>query len=258
MPRALVIHFDLDEARVLAGRVRRDGFDADVYPVRGMSGIGRIRESPPDVVVIDLMRMPSYGRAFGVLLREQKSTRRIPLVFIQGDPEKTRLVRMLLPDAVFTTISRLRESLEKALKKPPAEPVIPDPGRLPAAGKLRIREGSTVCLLHAPANFRTRLDPLPARVRFQTAPEDADITLLFVKSAAQLGKELSALTGSLERGRVLWVVWPKRASGVSTDVTMPRIIEYCTSLGLSPNKLCAVDQIWSAIGIAPRKLSQRG
>jgi CheY-like chemotaxis protein len=253
MARALVIHYDPDEAATLAGRIRRDGFEADVYPVRGAGALGRVREAPPDVVVIDLMRMPSYGRAMGALLREQKSTRRMPLVFIQGDPEKTRLVRKVLPDAFFTPVSRLGASLAKALTAPPRDPVLPDATRVPPAGKLRIREGSTVCLLHAPAGFRARLDPLPERVRFQAAPDGAEITLLFVKSAARLGRELPALARNLGPGRALWVVWPKRTSGVASDITMPRIIEFCTSLGLSPNKLCAVDQTWSAIGISRRK-----
>src|ERR1017187_810963 len=107
MPRVLVIHYDLAEAPMLAERIRREDFVAEVYPCVGVGGFRQIRETPPDAIVIDLSRMPSYGRAIGALLREQKSTRRIPLVFIAGDPAKTRLVRELLPDAVITSVLRI-------------------------------------------------------------------------------------------------------------------------------------------------------
>jgi CheY-like chemotaxis protein len=252
MVRALVIHYDPAEAAVLAERLRRDGFEPEICPARGTVGLGRIRENPPDVAVIDLMRMPSYGRWMGALLREHKATRRIPLVFVEGDPEKTRLARKLLPDAVFTPLSRLGSSIGKALSAPPREPLLADPTRIPVAGKLRIREGSAICLVHAPAGFRTQLAPLPKSVRFQTSPDDADIILLFVKSAAQLGRELTRLAAGLRPGQALWALWPKKTSGVATDVSMPGIIEYCSTVGLSPSKLCAVDKTWSALGIAPR------
>jgi CheY-like chemotaxis protein len=253
MIRALVIHYHPGDAAELAARLRRDGFEPDVYPVVGSAGLGRIRDNPPDVAVIDLMRMPSYGRAMGALLRQQKSTRGIPLVFIQGDPGKTRLVRKLLPDAVFTSIARLAPSIEKAVAAPPREPLLPDPARIPAAGKLRIREGNTICLVNAPPGFRTHLNPLPKAVRFQTSPADADIILLFVKSSAQLGRELPRFATGIEPGRALWVLWPKKTSGVATDLTMPRIIEFCSTMALSIGRLCAVDKTWSALGISPRR-----
>ena len=257
MARALVIHYDPGEAAALAERLRRDGFEPEICEPRGTAGISRARENPPDVAVIDLMRMPSYGRWMGALLREHKSTRRIPLVFVAGDPEKTRLVRKLLPDAVFTSLSRLGSSVARALSDPPREPILADPTRIPAAGKLRIREGAAICLLHAPPGFRTRLDPLPKAVRFQTASADADVILLFVKSAAQLGRELPGLAAGIRPGRALWVLWPKKASQVSTDVTMPVIMQYCSTVGLSPHKLCAVDKTWSALGITPRAARKR-
>ncbi len=253
MARALVIHYDPGDGAAIAERLRRDGFESEVCPVRGSGAMGRIRENPPDVVVIDLMRMPSYGRWMAALLREHKSTRAIPLVFVQGDPEKTRTVRQFLPDAVFSPLSRLGVAVEKALAAPPREPLRPDPTRIPAAGKLRIGEGATVCLVHAPAGFRAQLAPLPKGVRFQTAAERAGTILLFVKSTAQLGRELPRFAKTLQRGQALWVVWPKKASGIATDVTMPRILEYCSSLALSIGRMCAVDQTWSAIGISPRK-----
>jgi len=67
-----------------------DGFEAEAYPVLGSKGFPGIRENPPDVIVIDLTRMPSYGKVMGAMLRESKAMRAIPLVFIKGDPRKQR------------------------------------------------------------------------------------------------------------------------------------------------------------------------
>src|SRR6266567_1523732 len=160
MPRVLVIHYDAAEAPLLADRIRREDFDA-VFAGRGAAVFRSIRAAPPDAIVIDLTRMPSYGRAMGALLREQKSTRRIPLVFIEGDPAKTPLVRALLPDAVISSVLRIGPALRKAIREAPEEPAAPDPSRLPLAGKLRIREGSAVALLHPPESFLDKLGPLP-------------------------------------------------------------------------------------------------
>ena len=80
MPRVVVIHYDVAEAALVASRIRRENFDAEAYPVLGGAGLPAIRATPPDAVVIDLTRMPSYGRSMGALFRESKSLRRIPLV----------------------------------------------------------------------------------------------------------------------------------------------------------------------------------
>jgi len=258
MARVLVIHNDAAEAPILAGRIRREDFDAEVYSARGAAGFRAIRAAPPDAIVIDLTRMPSYGRAMGALLREQKSTRGIPLVFIAGEPAKTRLVRELLPDAVITTVLRIGPALRKAIRQAPAEPVAPNPSRLPLMGKLGIREGSAVALLHPPEGFLEKLGPLPKDARFERRTVDAGIVLLFVRSAAALGRELPSLARDMRRGQTLWIVWPKKSSRVSSDLTMPKIVEMCSGVRLSGYKPCSVDETWSGLAVAlPRRQSSR-
>ncbi|HEY2016138.1 MAG TPA: hypothetical protein VGH38_21695 [Bryobacteraceae bacterium] len=249
MARVLIIHYVAAEAPDLATRIRRAGFDAQIYTARGTAGFSAIRAAPPDAILIDLTRMPSYGRAMGGFLREQKSTRAIPLVFIEGDPAKTRLVRRLLPDAVFTNVLQLGPALEKAISQPPAEPVAPVHSRVPLCGKLCIREGSKVALLYPPEGFLEKLGPLPKQARIERNVADAGIILLFAKSVAALGRELPQLARTLERGQTLWVIWPKRASRVKSDLTMPRIGDMCSPLGLSSYKLCSVDETWSGLAI---------
>lgn len=258
MPRVLVIHYDLAEAPILAARIRREDFEAEVYSCRGFAGFRSIRAAPPDAIVIDLTRMPSYGRAIGALLREQTSTRMIPLVFIAGDPAKTRLVRELLPDAVITGLLRLGPALRKAISQAPAEPVGPNPSRVPLAGKLGIREGSAVALLHPPEGFLEKLGPLAKDAHFERHAVDAEIVLMFVRSAAALGRELPSLAREMRRGQTLWVVWPKKSSGVVSDLTMGKIVEMCSAVRLSGYKPCAVDETWSGLAVAlPRGQSGR-
>ena len=193
------------------------------------------------------MRLPSYGRAFGALLREQKSTRRIPLVFLEGDPAKTELTRRLLPDAGFARLSQVGAALRRAVRQAPAMPVLPDPTRIPPARKLRITEGSRVALWGAPEGFD--LGALPNGAQVRPHSREGDIVLLFVKSVAALGKELPALARS---GRPLWVLWPKRASGVACEISLPRIQEVCAPLGLVGYKACAIDGTWSAVAVSRR------
>lgn len=250
MPRVLVIHYDRVEAPILAERIRREDFEAEVYSSRGATGFRLIRASPPDAIVIDLSRMPSYGRALGSLLREQKSTRRIPLVFIEGDPAKTRLVRKVLPDAVFTSVPRIGPALRKAISEPPPDPVAPKHSRVPLAGKLHIREGSAIALVHAPPDFLERLGALPKDAQIEPRAAEADIVLCFAKTVAALGRELPSLARAFERGRTLWLMWPKKASGVASDLTPAKIVEMCAALGLSGYKTCAVDEIWSGMAVA--------
>ena len=243
---------------MLADRIRREDFDVEVYPCRGFAGFRQIRAAPPDAIAIDLSRMPSYGRAIGTLLREQKSTRGIPLVFIAGDPAKTRLVRGVLPDAVFSSVLRIGPALRKAISEAPVEPAAPNLSRVPLAGKLGVREGSALALVHAPEGFLEKLGPLPKDAHFERHPKDAGIVLLFVKSVAALGRELPSLARELRRGQTLWVIWPKKSSEVISDLTMGKIVEMCTSVGLSGYKPCAVDETWSGLAVAlPRRKSDR-
>ncbi|HVE16001.1 MAG TPA: hypothetical protein VNB29_04660, partial [Chthoniobacterales bacterium] len=129
--RVVVIHYELPEAAALANRLRREGVDAEPCRGLGAKAFRHLRADPPDTVLIDLMRMPSYGKALGALIRETKSTRSIPLVFLEGDPEKTSRVRETFPDAVFAPLARLAPALKRAVRNRPAEPIVPDARSVP-------------------------------------------------------------------------------------------------------------------------------
>jgi hypothetical protein len=251
MFRVVVMHYDPAEGARLAERVRRAGFDAEAYLERGYRGFRGIRENPPDAILIDLIRLPFYGRYLGCELRKQKGTRTIPLVFLKGEPKKTAQVKALIPDAIYTDFAKIAASLMKAIQKAPREPLVPKLEHSPAAPKLRIRENSIVAMLHAPAGLR--LGGLPEGVEFQKRIGEAEVVIAFAKSIAALGRELPVLAKEVRPGRTVWVAWPKRASKAATDLTQPRITEMCGVFGLAAYKSCAIDDTWSAIAVAKRR-----
>jgi hypothetical protein len=252
-PRILVVNHDLAEGAERAARLRSQGWDAEPYTSLGAKGFRGIRANPPAVVLIDLIRLPSYGKAMGVLLRQQKSLRAIPLVFIEGDPEKTAQVRETLPDAVFASWPKIGAALHRAIGRAPKSPLPPQPSRKPLLAKLGIAEGSVAALLRAPEGFEQILGPLPPGARLQKHTGEADVVLIFVKSAAALGRELPPLAGAMRPGRKLWIVWPKQTSALAGDLTMVRIRAMANPFGLVDYKVLAVDQTWSGMLLGLRR-----
>ena len=253
MPRVVIFSYKPAEAEGLAVRIRREDFEADLCPSVGRAALSFIDTALPDAVVIDLMHMPSYGRWMGVWLRERKATRAIPLVFVEGDPEKSRHVRKVVPGAVVTSLLKIGPALREALRPDRKPPGAPNILGVPAATKLRIRERTTLALLHAPDGFPEKLGPLPKGVRVQNKRDGADMILLFVKSIAVLGRELAVLARELQPGRTAWILWPKKASGVKSDITLQPMFAMCASLGLSGSKTCAVDETWSGLAVTVKK-----
>jgi CheY-like chemotaxis protein len=249
-PRILVIHSEPAEAALLADRLRREGFEADPYQHRGTKGFRAIRENPPDAILIDLFRLPSYGRAIGALLREQKSTRGIPLVFLEGDPEKAERTRQVLPDAGYAPLARIGAALRRAISRPPADPVQPQ-HHVSLLQKLHVTERSAVALVNAPEGFAL---PAPARIARKAA--EADVVLTFVRSAPALGRELPSIARDLRPGRSQWIVWQKGKGGKGTGLTMLTIRDMCRAFGLIDYKVCAIDETWSAMVVARKQTAR--
>jgi hypothetical protein len=259
VPRVLILHWNEAEAAERAERVRRAGYESETF-WRANDGLGfrKVRENPPDAFIVDLTRIPSHGRAVGIALRGQKATRGVPLLFIEGDPEKTARTRELLPDAVYTTWAKIGPALKTALRNAPERPVVPGAfagyAGTPLARKLRIREESQVLLLAAPEGFEAQLEPLPegARVFRETASE-VDVVLAFVKSSAALGRALPPLARAMKSGRTLWLIWPKRTSAMACDLGEPMVRKMGLDAGLVDYKVCAVDETWSGLAFAARR-----
>ena len=247
MARVLVIHRDPPEATERAARLRALGLDATPYLSLGSRGFRGIHQDPPHVILIDLTRLPSYGKAMGVLIRQHKLLRSIPLVFVEGDPEKAAQVRAILPDAVYTPWAKAPAAIQRAIRQAPSEPVPPRVPSTPLLAKLGIGENSRVALVHPPDDFE-----LPG-VTAQKQATGADVVLIFFRKSAALSRELPELAAMTGKGRRLWVLWPKKASGVESDLTLVRIREMASAHGLIDYKVCAVDATWSATTLGKRR-----
>lgn len=125
----------------------------------------------------------------------------------------------------------------------------------PLAKKLGIKDGHTVALLGAPTGFDATLDetlPHPVTVRTR-ASGTADVIVSFHTERAQLEARVDALLRLLDVDGGLWIAWPKRASGVATDITEDTVRAVFLPLGLVDNKVCAIDDTWSGLRVVWRK-----
>lgn len=124
----------------------------------------------------------------------------------------------------------------------------------PLAQKLGIKAGQSVVLIDAPVAYRKWLAPLPKAVSFSSkADRDTTFIHLFVPDRKTLEKELSRLRKLLADTGTLWVSWPKKSSGIITDVTEDIIREVALPLGFVDVKVCAVDQTWSGLKLMIRR-----
>ncbi|HSB11944.1 MAG TPA: DUF3052 domain-containing protein [Blastocatellia bacterium] len=118
----------------------------------------------------------------------------------------------------------------------------------PLVKKLGIKEGFRVSLVGAPAGFRRELVDLPKRVSFITSLEDGlDLVLFFAKSRAELVGNFSRLASKLAPAGMLWIAWPKKSSGIPTDLADYVVRETGLDAGLVDVKVCAVNEVWSGL-----------
>ncbi len=118
----------------------------------------------------------------------------------------------------------------------------------PLAQQLGIKPGSRVAAVEAPPGFGQSLAPLPAgAILRQSSDGRADVIVFFTKSLADLAGQFRGLKQRLEPSGGFWVAWPKRASGVATDLTENIIRAVGLAQGLVDNTVCAVDETWSGL-----------
>ena len=123
----------------------------------------------------------------------------------------------------------------------------------PLPRKLGIKEGSRVAVLAAPDDVDATLGPLPDGVVVRRRLRGPlDVVVFFTTSRAQLERRMGALRAALDPAGRLWVAWPKRASGVATDVTEDVVREVALSHRLVDNKVAAVDATWSGLQLVIR------
>jgi Protein of unknown function (DUF3052) len=125
----------------------------------------------------------------------------------------------------------------------------------PLPKKLGIKDNHVVALLDAPVGFGPTLTPLPHNVALHTdlaVAESFDVILFFTKSRSDLQRRFKALMKALHPDGGLWISWPKKASGVTTDISEDVVREIALAAGLVDNKVCAVDETWSGLRLVVR------
>lgn len=139
---------------------------------------------------------------------------------------------------------------------PPGESVTAGYSGKPLAEKLGVTVGDVVALAgEVPDGFvDATLAPLPGDVTLRTgARGKPDVLLFFTTSRSVFERKIGALGRRIFPDAMLWVAWPKRASGVPTDMTEDVVRHVALPLGLVDTKVCAVDDTWSGLRLVWRK-----
>jgi hypothetical protein len=126
----------------------------------------------------------------------------------------------------------------------------------PLPKKLGIREGYKIALINAPQTFAKVLGALPRAALIQSGLAGKvpfDVIVAFVTRREELQPQIASARRRMTPAAGLWVAWPKKASGVVTDVTENVIREVALPTGLVDNKVCAIDETWSGLRLVVRR-----
>jgi hypothetical protein len=256
------------DASARAASLQRAGYRVIADPPENAGGMVRyFRELAPDVVVIDLDRLPSQGRELGLSLRASKSTSHLRLVFAGGVPAKIELVRAAIPDAIFTPWnSGVAAAIERAVAQPDP-PRLPsrEPSRKTGPGslerKLDIKPQTHFAIVSVNRSDSAWLDELLTSI-----PEDAmrqrridattTLALFPVATRRDLMRAFEQARTSLLPKASLWIVHPKQTSPLAADFNQDDVREAGLAHGFVDYKVCAVDKDWSALKFARRAVTK--
>ena len=130
----------------------------------------------------------------------------------------------------------------------------------PLTKKLGIKEGHAVAFVGAPTGFDATLGTLPDGVvvrRDMKSKSRLDVVVFFATERGHLEQRFGPLSKRLHPAGALWVAWPKKASGVATDVGESIVRAVGLDEGLVDNKVCAIDDVWSGLRFVIRVANRR-
>ena len=122
----------------------------------------------------------------------------------------------------------------------------------PLVKKLGIKEGQLVVFVNEPHHFQSLLEDLPVLGRHD-GKRRCDYVHLFVRNRADLNAYLPNAKNGIVPDGMIWVSWPKKGSGIETDVTEDTIRATALKMGLVDVKVCAIDDTWSGLKLVIRK-----
>mgnify|MGYP007085773414 CR=1 FL=1 len=259
MARLLLIHWNAAEAEPRVATLEMAGHQAQAFLPKSGSSLKTLSSDPPDAILIDLARLPSQGTAVAIELRRRKALRAVPLVFLEGAPEKAARARDLLPDATFTTWPRVAGALKQVLSSPPpAQLAVPDTmagySGTPLWKKLGIKAGVRVLLIDAPDAFEESLGPLPEGVEIVRTPRRTySRVILFTFTREDFVRGFDSAAARVEPKGHLWIAWPKKTSRLAADLTQNFVRAYGLERLWVDFKICAIDASWSGLCFARRE-----
>lgn len=124
----------------------------------------------------------------------------------------------------------------------------------PLAKKLGIEAGYDVWTAGAPDGFVDWLETLPEGVDVQTGSQPrVDMAVVFGTSRAEIEERFASAMGRIGPEGAIWVAWPKKSSGISTDLNGDVMRELFLPTGMVDNKVCAIDETWSGLRFVVRR-----
>ena len=249
-----LVHWRMEEAGPLIAMLESWGYEVHYGNEQRPIRVTELKKLDPYAAVVDLSRMPSYGKYWAAELR-QTSLKNLPIVFVDGDPERVKGVREAIPDAVYVS----RAGLERALRviKPVSNPVQPErmmASTRSAAVKLGVKPGMRVGVNDAPRGYASVIGVLPEGASFEEEPADAaPVTLWFVRDADVYLAGLRAMKKVAAKSK-LWVLYPKQQKGKQvSNLTQALVREAGIKVGLVEYKICSVDAVWTGLAFAVKK-----
>ena len=123
----------------------------------------------------------------------------------------------------------------------------------PLPRKLGIEQGKTVGILNMPNYYDLDLGELPPDVEVHRTELPADIFIIFADRADEAERGFQRAITYLPADGAIWVLWPKKSSGVETDLTEQTLRDLFLPTGMVDNKVIAVDDTWSGLRFVVRK-----
>jgi hypothetical protein len=248
-----LIHWKYEESKILAAKLRESGYSVNNLLPINQQFFKNLRANPPQIIIIDLSRLPSQGRDFAINIRSHKTTQSIPIIFTDGDPKKVNTVRQIVPDAIYSSWDEVEKAIQQAISDPPkvkpVDNVFAGYKGTPLIKKLGIKAESNVCLINAPERFLNKLGPLPESV---TVHRDingpCNLILWFVEESAELENLIVNITQVCKEQQArVWICWKKKSAISGSDVTQPIVRQTGLDNGLVDYKICSIDSTWSGL-----------
>jgi hypothetical protein len=118
----------------------------------------------------------------------------------------------------------------------------------PLPRKLGIKDNLRIGFINAPKTLASQLGELPPTTRIASRlSSPMDLVVLFVDREAELARQFPRVAKTLSKNGMLWVAWPKKSSGVPTDLSFENVQRIGLDCGLVDVKICAIDEVWSGL-----------